>query len=133
VNPIRFTKFADVEFGTLGTIVIHGKGQDDKDLDISLDLTDIAKIVPRLMHAATAAIYTEPMIPPAGSPVPIGFPPIADGHAFAAKDTKEPCLTLHTCGVMFQFHFPSGIAEKCGKDLHAIAVAAAAPDPAARH
>jgi hypothetical protein len=133
MEVVRFAEFSDVEFGTLGTIVLHGKGQNDEPLDISFDFTDIAKIVPRLMHAATAALYEGPTLPPRGSPVPISFPPVADGHAFAAKDTKEPCLTLHACGVTFQFHFPSNIAEKCGKDLHAISVAASAPDPTAMH
>jgi hypothetical protein len=130
-QTVRLTQFSDVKFGTLGTVVLCGKGPDEAELNIVLDLTDITRIAPRLMHAATVALRSLAEAP--GSPIPICFVPVASADAFAARDNKEPCLTVHTHGGMLQFQFPPDVAIECGRDLLAIGIEASAPDQSAMH
>ena len=125
---------SDVSFGTAGTIVIQGKDRDGDDVEVVIANTDIGHLAPRLMQAATIALYSEPTLPPQGTSVSeMCFVTVVDGHAFAAKDTKEPCLTLHTSGGTVRFHFQQTAAIKCGKELHEIALAAAVPDQSRKH
>ena len=127
-NGIALANISDVQFGTLGMIDIFGKNFQEGDVKVSIRILDVITLVPRLMQAATSATWGDPEYPSAGTAVPLCFVPVSAAHAFAAKDTKEPCLTLHTLGGMLQFHFPSDVGAECGKELHAIALAASAPE-----
>jgi len=133
-EKIWLREIDDVVFGTLGAVVLRGKTQREHPVEVSINLTDVSRIAPLLMKAATVVLYAPPGHPAEGTAVSeMCFVTVADGHAFPAKDTKEPCLTLHTSGGLLQFHFPPNVGEKCGKELHAISIAASAPDPTAMH
>ncbi|HZL60254.1 MAG TPA: hypothetical protein VFC38_11215 [Stellaceae bacterium] len=127
---VGFAKISDVQFGTPGTIALVGTDFADQKITVTIPLTDVSNLIPRLLQAATVALYAAPPLPTNGTSIPIVLVPVLDGHSFAARDTQEPGLTLHTPGGTLQFHFPPGLAVRCGKGLDALGAASSSPDPA---
>lgn len=133
-NPIIMTNVTGVEFGTLGTVNIKGGGQGGEEIRFSIPITALQSLIPELAKAATAAMMAPAgQGPNNGDPVREGLVAVTRGNAFAARDTREPCLTLHTCGGLLQFCFPSDAAIEIGKELVRIATEARGPGPAGAH
>lgn len=120
-----------VEFGTLGTVTFRGSGPSGVAVAVNIPLTSLGTLIPRLAKAATIAVHSPVgSYPPNGTPVQDAYLIQATtGYAFAARDTREPGLTLHTPAGTLQFHFPPAVAAEIGKDLSRIATAALAPPP----
>jgi hypothetical protein len=129
---IGLAKILDVKFGNPGTVALVAKSCDDKNVTVTIPIIDLNNLIPRLLQAATVSLWPGPL-PANGSPIPFVLVPVLDGNPFAAKDTQEPGLTLHTPGGTLQFHFPPSLAVRCGKGLDAFGVAASPPDPAMIH
>lgn len=133
-EPLLLRDISGVRFGVPGTVVINGTDFKGATTGVSIPVLALTNLIPELAKAITATYYARAHeTPPPGSPVPECLVAVLDGHAFAAKDTKEPGLTLHTSAGTLQFHCAPAVAAQIGKDLLRIATAALPPAPSKRN
>jgi hypothetical protein len=93
-DAIDLAAISGVKTGASGSVVICGQTSDQKSIELTLPVTEVRNLAPKLLEAAT--VMTHYQWPPAGTELVGAWIGVADAEAGEANTTNEPFLKVHT-------------------------------------